>query len=140
MVDIEEFNKVVDLCDVFGVGFRLFPERLLVDTRTDDEHGPMLKVAEPVDSVQARFHWLGRERPSFGPPERFVFVPWPHSLQFLEECGILSRIRDRLVGLQPSVADECDSVFAQLQALERSGTIEAIRGNGRYRTLWSAAR
>ncbi|HWO94412.1 MAG TPA: hypothetical protein VNL92_06570 [Dehalococcoidia bacterium] len=137
MVDIEEFQKVVDYCDVFAIGFRLFPERLIVDTRANAEQGPMIRIVEPLESVQARFYWLGRERPSFGPPERFMFVPWPHSLQYLEEIGILERVRDRLVQVDPQMAAACDDAFAGLRKLERAGIVEAIRGEERYRTLWS---
>ncbi len=139
LVDIEDFQKVVDLCDVFAIGFARFPERLIVDTRANDQQGAMIQVVEPLDSVQARFYWLGKERPSFGPPERFMFVPWPHSLQFLEECGILNRVRERLAAIQPAMAERCDAVFGELRRLERRGNIEAIRGEERYRTLWSAS-
>ena len=34
MIDLEEVRKVVDNCDVFTIGFRLSPERLIIDTRT----------------------------------------------------------------------------------------------------------
>lgn len=140
LVDIEELEKAVDLSDVFAIGFRLFPERLIIDARANDQQGPMIAVVEPLDSVQARFYWLGKERPTFPSPQRFMFAPWPHSLQYLEECGILNRIRERLVREHTGMALRCDEVFAELRRLERHGVVEAIRGDERYRTLWAAAR
>ncbi len=139
MVDIEELQKVIDYCDVFALGFRLFPERLFIDTRGNEHDGPLIRIVEPLDSVAARFHWLGRERPSFGVPERFMFVPWPHSLQYLEECDILQRVRRRLASVQPEMEARCDEVFSELRALERRGMFEAIRGEERYHTLWAVS-
>ena len=140
MVDLEELQRAIDYADVFAMGFRLFPERLMLDTRSNDEQGPMIRVVEPLESVQARFFWLGKERPSFGPPERFVFVPWPHSLRYLQEGGILRGIQERLVTAHPNMAERYASVFGQLRRLERRGLIEAVQGEEQYRTLWSATR
>ena len=63
LIDLEEVAKVVDGCDVFTIGFRTFPERLIVDTRETEHVGPLAQVVGPVSSVEERFHWLGRERP-----------------------------------------------------------------------------
>jgi hypothetical protein len=95
LVDLAEVEKVVDLCDVFTIIFRLFPERLLVDSRTSSQEGPLVALVEPVATVEERYHWLGRKRPSFGPPESFMFFLWPHSIALLEECGVVARIRRR---------------------------------------------
>lgn len=138
--ELEEYKQVIDLCDVFVIGFHLFPERLVVDARCNEDAGPMVRVAEPLASVQARYYWLGRERPGFGAPERFMFAPWQHSLRFFEESGLLARIRERIVTLDRSVAGACDDAFHELRRLERAGTIEAIRGEDRYRTLWPTSR
>ena len=75
LVDLAEVEKVVDLCDVFTIIFRLFPERLLVDGRTSPQEGPLVALVEPVATVEERYHWLGRERPSFGPPEQLHVLP-----------------------------------------------------------------
>ncbi len=77
-IDLEEVGKVVEGCDVFAIGFHMFPERVIIDTRETEDVAPLVQVVEPVTSVEERFHWLGRERPSFGVPERFSFFIWPH--------------------------------------------------------------
>ena len=61
LIDLEEVGKVVDTSDVFTIGFRMFPQRVIIDAREVGEVGPMVRVVEPVDSVEERFHWLGRE-------------------------------------------------------------------------------
>ena len=54
LVDIGEITDIVRHADVFAVSFRLFPERLLIDTRYDDsdESGacmlPMVAIVDPV--------------------------------------------------------------------------------------------
>jgi len=37
MIDLEELRNVVDNADVFTIGFRMFPERLIIDTRSEHE-------------------------------------------------------------------------------------------------------
>lgn len=136
LIDMEELGKVVDDCDVFTVGFRLFPERVIFDTREKDGVEPLARVVEPVTSVEERFHWLGRERPQFGVPERFSFFVWPHSIEFFQASGLERRIRDRLgASERPAVARMMDGVMAELRRLERRAVEQALAGKG-YHSLW----
>jgi len=136
LIDLEEVTKVVGGCDVFTIGFRTFPERLIVDTRETEGAGPLVQVVEPVSSVEERFHWLGRERPEFGVPEQFSFFVWPHSLEFLESCGLGQSIRDRVkAGERPEVARMVDEAMAELRRLERQSLQQALSGEGHH-SLW----
>ncbi len=140
LVNLAEVEKVVDLCDVFTIVFRLFPERLLVDSRTSSQDGPLVALVEPVATVEERYHWLGRKRPSFGPPERFMFFLWPHSIAMLEQCGVVARIRHRCEATEsPEAASTFDGVMAILRERERQATRAAITGED-YRTLWPSER
>ncbi len=135
-IDLEEVGKVVDECDVFTIGFGMFPERVIIDTREGKDVGPLMQVVEPVTSVEERFHWLGRERSAFGIPERFSFFVWPHSLEFLESCGLGRRIRDVLRASEsPEVARMIDEALAELRRLERRSVQQALAGEG-YHALW----
>src|ERR1700730_14624137 len=96
MVDLEELRQVVENADVFAIGFRTFPQRLIIDARSTDREGTMVRAVEPVATVEERFFWLGKERPSFGVPERFTFFVWPHSLRYFEESGLGQIIRERV--------------------------------------------
>lgn len=136
-IDLDEVRKVVDACDVFTIGFRLFPQRLIVDIRTSAEEGPMVEVVEPVGTVEERFFWLGKRRPSFGVPERFTFFVWPHSLRFLVECGLADCIRQRVNADQrPEAARAVDTALAELERLEPEAIREALVGRN-YHTVWS---
>lgn len=137
MIDLEQLRKVVDTCDVFTVGFRLFPERLIVDTRADERNGPLVEVVEPVSTVEERFFWLGQRRPSFGVPKQFTFFVWPHSIGYLEESGIMDRIRQRIYPADQTgeAAQQLVRAMQRLFSLEQQATRDAILGRN-YHTLW----
>lgn len=134
MVDLEELRNVVENADVFTIGFRLFPERMIIDTRTSDSAGPMVRVVEPVTSVEERFFWLGKERPEFGVPQSFSFFVWPHSIRYFEESGLGSIIRNRVSG---QADDQVAEAVQQLIHLERLAERDAITGRN-YHTLWES--
>ncbi|HUF54491.1 MAG TPA: hypothetical protein VMR52_12060 [Dehalococcoidia bacterium] len=135
MIDLEELRRVVDNADVFTIGFRMFPERLIIDTRSTDETPPMVRVVEPVTSVEERFFWLGRERPQFAVPERFTFFVWPHSLRYFEDSGLGDMIRQRVCPVSEACEDEVRRSIHQLRVLERRAEHDAISGRN-YQTLW----
>jgi hypothetical protein len=144
LVDIAEIEHIVKHADVFTAAFRLFPERLLIDTRHDpsDPDGasgtPMVAIVDPVVSIQERFFWLGQHRPSLGMPESFEFFFWPHSTLYLEESGLWHMIRDRIVHSGFAGARETvDAALRDLIVRERAATIDAITGS-QHETLWSA--
>ena len=138
LVDVTEIEGIVKSADVFAAGFRLFPERLLIDTRHDDSEMPMVAIVDPVESVQERFFWLGQHRPSLGMPRSFMFFYWPHSAAFLQESGLWDQIVDRVVSSGFTGAREtCDDALRDLVERERSATVDAILGNSRFQTLWS---
>jgi hypothetical protein len=135
MIDLEELRRVVDNADVFTIGFRMFPERLIIDTRSTDDTPPMVRVVEPVTSVEERFFWLGRERPQFTVPERFTFFVWPHSLRYFEESGLGDMIRDRVCPIAAECETQVREGIHQLRVLERKAEGDAITGRN-YQTLW----
>ena len=138
LVDIGEIREIVKTADVFAVGFRLFPERLLIDARYDGEETPMVAIVDPVETVQERFFWLGQHRPSLGMPERFMFFFWPHSVGFLEESGLWRAICARVTASGFAGAQEtCDAALRDVVTRERAANVDAITG-ARYQTLWSA--
>src|SRR5207237_732133 len=51
-VDFEALEEILRRGDVITIGFTLFPERVLVDTRSNDREGPLAVLAPPVSTVQ----------------------------------------------------------------------------------------
>ena len=137
LIDLDEVRKAVNACDVFTIGFRLFPQRLIIDTRLSEQEGPMVELVEAVGTVEERFFWLGKRRPSFGVPEQFTFFVWPHSIRFLNDCGIVQHIRERVKASErEDAAGQVDSALAEVEGLERQAIQEALTGKN-YHTLWS---
>lgn len=135
MIDLEELRKVVDNADVFTIGFRMFPERLIIDTRTSATDGPMIRLVEPVASVEERFFWLGKERPGFGVPDRFTFFVWPHSIAYMDESGLGDIIRRRVYPLDESAGTQMAESMWRMITLERQATADAITGRNHH-TIW----
>lgn len=136
LVDVGEIRNVVENADVFTVAFTHFPQRLLVDTRSNDDLPPMVRLVRPVASAQERFFWLGSKRPSLGMPQAFMFFAWPHSVAFLTESGVWDRIRARVgATYDPDVERQCQKALDRLQKLEQGVTLAAITGEN-HATLW----
>ena len=144
LVDLRQVEEIVKTSDVFAIGFRIFPERILIDTRHDERDPagpcglPMVAIVDPVDTVEERFFWLGQHRPALGLPENFMFFFWPHSVRYLEESGVWERIRHRVVSSGfDGAAETVDAALEDLRTRELRATCAAIRGEG-YQTVWSA--
>jgi len=136
LVDFDEISKLLSTADVFTVGFSTFPERLIVDTRTNERETPMIQVVEPARSARDRMVWLSRRRPSLGAPEGFSFFAWPHSPDFMLQSGIWNRIRSAIgAEYDNEVAVQCDLAIKQLHNLDREATFALLKGE-HCLTLW----
>ena len=145
VIDLDRVQNVAREADVFAIAFRLFPERLLIDTRFDanDPTGPcgtpMVAVVDPVATLEERMFWLGQHRPGLGMPEKFNFFYWPNSIGYLEESGVWSIVRQRLIASGAAGADATsDAALADLGARERAANVAAIRGD-KHHTVWARA-
>ena len=135
VVDVAEVRKAIAEADVLIVGFPGFLERLLLDSRSSAEAGPMVCVVEPVGGVDERMFWLGRNRPQFGMPQRFTFFVWPHSMTFMQDSGVVDALRDSVAtGDGPA---QLAAAVEDLKTLERAADRAAVDGRP-WRTLWHA--
>jgi hypothetical protein len=138
IADLDEVRTVIAEADVFGIGFRVFAERLLVDSRTNPQDGPFIGVVAPLSGVQERMFWLGQQRPRFGMPRRFAFFFWPNSLRFVEETGIWQAVRDRVLASgHPGAEADTARAIADLRRLEYAAIVDAVSGEN-HRTLWQS--
>lgn len=135
LVDFEEISRLVETADVFTVGFATFPERLIVDARSNEIETPLVQVVEPARSARDRLNWLNRRRPSLGSPEGFSFFAWPHSPSFMVQSGVWDRIRNRVEGGDPQVQVQCELAIKQLLNLDHQATLAILRGEHAL-TLW----
>ncbi len=138
-IDREAVEELLTSADVLVIGFTLFGERLLIDTRTNPETGPMVAIVEPLGGVQERYHWLGVNRGMFGMPEAFSFFAWPGTIRMLDEQNILGTIRERVAATSNDGGETFDRAIATLRRMEMAAIRGAIRGDAPWRTLWQAA-
>ena len=137
-IDLDDVRRVIDTADVLVVRFVVTDRRLLVDARTSDEHGPMIRVVPPAGSAEERFRSLKMVRPRFRVPERILTFNWPRHAAALAEAGIWDYVERRLVGLGwPDTAAQCAAAFRELVEEERLVEIAAIRGSDAFHTKWS---
>lgn len=135
LVAVDDVRDAIEQADVLIVGFRDFTERMLVDRRTNETDGPLVRVVEPVGGVAERMHWLGQHRPRFGLPQRFTFFVWPHSLGYLEATGVVRALRESVASGTGS--EQLSAALGELHAVERAARRSAIHGTHPWRTLWS---
>ncbi len=137
-IDLNAVNEVLQRADVLTIGFTVFPERLLVDTRTLSGEGPLMAIVGPVTSVQERYLWLGKHRGQFPAPEAFSFFMWPHTVRNMIERNVLRVLRDRLRAVSSESDEVLEKTLARLLLLEEKAFRAAVRGDEPWQSLWTA--
>ena len=136
LVDFDEIKKLIDNAEVFAIGFANFPERLLVDARSNERETALVQVVEPAASAQERLAWLQRRRPSLSVPQTFTFVAWPHSPSLLVESGVWERVLKRVAAsLDSRVEVQCGLALKQLTNLDSEAIFALLKGENCI-TLW----
>ena len=138
-IDLTEVRRVVDAAEVLVIRLSVTDRRLLVDARTNDEYGPMIKVVPRASSAEERFRNLKMMRPRFRVPERIMTFQWPRHARGLAESGIWEHLARRLCSLGWSdTAGQCDEAYGELLREERLVEVAAIKGGEGFHTKWSA--
>ncbi|GMV86065.1 MAG: hypothetical protein AMXMBFR80_19200 [Dehalococcoidia bacterium] len=135
-IDTAALEQLLSQADLVTIGFTLFPQRLLADTRSNATDGQWAGIVDPVASMQERYLWLGRNRGSFGPPQAFSFFTWPHTVRGMVERDVLRPLRRRL---GPEADADLERALEQALELERRAIADAVRGTEAWPTLWAAA-
>ncbi|MBI2766605.1 MAG: hypothetical protein HYX53_11935 [Chloroflexi bacterium] len=136
-LDMDAVNEVLRKGDLVTVGFTTFPERLLIDTRSNSSEGPLVAIVAPVATVQERYLWLGKHRGSFGSPEAFTFFVWPHTVRHLVEIDALAPIRERLAAVSREAEVAMAATLNRLLEIEHAAMIGAVTGDGEaWVTVW----
>lgn len=135
-IDVSEVNRNIDAAEIIALYFPLLRKTLLMDFRTNDVDGPMIRVVPMANTPDERFQSLMKMRPRFGRPETITIIPWPKYVQTLSELGIWEHIVRRFVEIgSPSMVRECDKCYAELVRLTRDEVRRAITGEN-YETIW----
>jgi hypothetical protein len=138
-IDLTEVRRVIDAAEVLVIRLSVTDRRLLVDARTNDEYGPMVKVVPRASSAEERFRSLKMMRPRFRVPERIMTFQWPRHARALAESGVWEHLARRLCSLGwLDTAGQCDEAYGELLREERLVEVAAIKGGEGFHTKWSA--
>ena len=138
--DLDGILASVDKAEVMSLFFPKFRKSLIVDVRSSDTEGPMVRITPMVASPQERMRNIRRLRPEFPRLRDLTLIAWPKYVESLVELGVWDRILARLRALgHQDVATRCDALMAELKALEKAELGAAVQGEN-YHTIWSAPR
>jgi hypothetical protein len=135
-VDVAEILRVIGSAEVIVFRFAILSQRLLIDPRSDDHDGPLIKLVPPARSAEERFRSLRQLRPRFKLPERIIAIQWPKFVTRLEASGVWGGIEQRMLAAGAAQTPQAlEEVLDELRRLERREVRNAISGEG-YETMW----
>ena len=135
-VDLGEITRVIERAEVLVVRFQVVQKRLLIDFRSAQADGPLIKAVAPASSVEERFRSLKALRPNFPLPDRIMSFLWPRSVTAMDDAGVLASIRDRLLATDSALEPQIDQAFAEAVQEERATLSAAVRGGEGFQTIW----
>lgn len=136
ILNIDDILRTIETADVMRIRFGLLDKRLLIDARSTDVEGPMVKVVNRAGSSEESFRSLKRLRPRFPLPEKMTAIMWPKYVTTLQSSGVWDAIKERIAasGHEDSLR-QCDGVMDELLRLEKREIRNAIVGEG-FQTVW----
>src|SRR5881397_2080795 len=126
---MNEVTKVIDTADVLVVRFAIVDKRLLIDSRVNEQEGPLIVIVAKAGSIEERFKALKKMRPRFPLPDKIMSFMWPRHIETFRKSGLWDKIQERLVSLggEPML-ERCTKAFEDLAHEERVEVLTAIRG------------
>lgn len=125
--------------EVMSIFFPRVGKALIVDTRHNAEHGPVMLIDEMVGSADERLQSVRRLRPEFTELAQLTLAPWMGSTRAFAEQGILDAIvaRFHAMGFHDA-ADEALIVFQRLCRHEMHVMRDLIGGDAQTtHTIWA---
>ena len=136
--DLDEIARNIDDAEVISIFFPTLRRSVVIDTRTNEHDGAMVRLMPMVASPQERLRSLRRLRPSFPRVQNLALIPWLRYVESLLKLGVWPRVVSRLKSAgQDAAAAECGEILKELQAVEKAEMASAVRGEN-YHTIWSA--
>ena len=136
-MDLDEVIQVINTAEVLVIRLAILEKRLLMDARSKESDGPLLKLVPKATSAEERFRSLKELRPRFPVPEKILSFTWPRHVETFRAAGLWQRIVDRLSASgHAGVEEQCEAVFNELLAEEKREVLTAIRGGDNYQSLW----
>src|SRR6476646_7967930 len=100
--------------EVMSIFFPRVGKALIVDTRHNATHGPVVLIDEMVSSAEERLQSVRKLRPEFTEIAQLTLAPWLGSTDAFTEQGVLEAIIERFQAMGYSdAANEAMNVFQQ---------------------------
>ena len=138
--DLNDVLSNVSGTEVISMFFPTFRRALVIDTRSNDTDGPMLRVMPMAASPQERMRSIRRLRPGFPRLQSLTLIPWSRYVDSLVRLGVWEQLAQRLEasGLKDAGL-VCDSVLGELKRLEKAEMAAVVLGEN-YHTIWTSRR
>ena len=134
--DVGEVNRSIDAAEVIALYFPLLRKTLLMDFRTNDLDGALIRVVPMANTPEERFQSLLKMRPRFGRPESITIIPWVKYARSLVDMGIWEHVVRRLADSgSPEAVRDSERSYQELERLERREIRRALTGEN-YETIW----
>ena len=136
-LDVEEILTDMKDAEVLSIFFPMFRKSLVLDFRTTDHSGPMVKIMPMVASPQERMRAIRRLRPGFPRRHSLSIIAWPRYVGSLESHGIWQQLIDLLKqsGHKQPVA-YMSQALNELKRQEKAELARVVMGDN-YRTIWT---
>ena len=136
--DLHEVMKKIDDAEVVSLFFPTLRKAVVIDTRSNEIDGPMIRIMPMVASPQERVRSITKLRSEFPRVKNLTLIPWPRYVDSLANLGLWDRVVKRLkdTGYEEAVST-CQEVLEELRRLEKVELASVVRGKN-FHTIWSA--
>ncbi|HCH08001.1 MAG TPA: hypothetical protein EYN72_06685 [Dehalococcoidia bacterium] len=140
LFEIDEVLRNVQEAEVMSIFFPSFRRALIIDTRSNTDDGPMVRLMPMASSPQDRVRSIRKLRPGFPRLQNLTLIPWQRYVDSLVNLGVWEKIVKRIEESgDPKAIQACDAALTELRRLERQELVAAISGDN-YQTIWSASK
>ena len=140
LFEIDEVLRNVQEAEVMSIFFPSFRRALIIDTRSNTDDGPMVRLMPMASSPQDRVRSIRKLRPGFPRLQNLTLIPWQRYVASLVNLGVWEKIVKRIEESgDPKAIQACDAALTELRRLERQELVAAISGDN-YQTIWSASK
>ena len=140
LFEIDEVLRYVQEAEVMSIFFPSFRRALIIDTRSNTDDGPMVRLMPMASSPQDRVRSIRKLRPGFPRLQNLTLIPWQRYVDSLVNLGVWEKIVKRIEESgDPKAIQACDAALTELRRLERQELVAAISGDN-YQAIWSASK
>ena len=140
LFEIDEVLRNVQEAEVMSIFFPSFRRALIIDTRSNADDGPMVRLMPMASSPQDRVRSIRKLRPGFPRLQNLTLIPWQRYVDSLVNLGVWEKIVKRIEESgDPKAIQACDAALTELRRLERQELVAAISGDN-YQTIWPTSK